>query len=257
VLARITTTTSIEDAVGAADYVQESVFESYEVKKETFRKMDRTAPANTILATSSSGLLMTEIQKATMKPERCVIANPWNPPYLMPLVEVVPGEETSKETIEVTCELMQRVGQVPVVLRKEIPGFIGNRLQWALWREVIDLVDKGVASVEDVEKALYAGPGLRWAFMGANLTLHLGGGAGGLEYYINHIGQEATLTWKSMDAWTSIPYSGAKKVIEGIKQTEIVRTMNLEELKKWRDEKLMELLKVIYNKSRTSARAGT
>ena len=110
------------------------------------------------------------------------------PPHLIPLVELVPGKETSQETMKIVEELMKKIGKVPVILRKEIPGHIANRLQAAAWREAIDLVNRGVASVEDVDKALYAGPGIRWAFMGSNLTLHLGVGSGGITYFIEHLG---------------------------------------------------------------------
>ncbi|MFB0558899.1 MAG: 3-hydroxyacyl-CoA dehydrogenase family protein, partial [Candidatus Bathyarchaeia archaeon] len=179
----IETVTTLTKAVGSADFVMESVYESYEVKKSVFSEMDRVAPEDTILASSTSGLLMTEIQRAVeLHPERCIVAHPWNPVHLIPLVELSPGELTSRRTVERTCAVMENIGKVPVVLRKEVPGFIANRLSAALWREALDLVDSGVASVEDVDKAVRAGPGIRWAIMGPYLTYHLGGGAGGIEY---------------------------------------------------------------------------
>lgn len=157
---RLSSTTSLSEAVSGADYVQESVFESYAAKKEVYSKMDEAADQNVILASSTSGLLMSEIQKAAKRfPERCIVAHPWNPSYLVPLVELSPGNLTSSETTEKTYELMEDIGKEPVVLKKEVPGFIANRLSAALWREALNLVDTGVASVEDIDKAVVNGPG--------------------------------------------------------------------------------------------------
>ena len=238
-LRRIKTTTSLSDAVKDADYVQESVFESYEVKKKIFSEMDAEAPPEAILASSSSALLMSEIQKAAAKPERCLIAHPFNPPHLIPLVELVPGEKTSSETIKTTYEFMLKLGKVPVVLKKEVPGYIANRLSIRLYQEAVDLVDTGVATVEDVDRALSAGPGIRWAIMGPHLTYHLGGGPGGIEHWFETFGQ------------AFFSPSSAKKVIEGVKEMEIVKTKSMGELVRWRDEKLVELLKIIYGISGT------
>jgi len=172
---RIKTTGSIEEAVNCVDYVQESVAERYDVKKAVFKKMDLYAPDHAILASSSSGLLISEIQKVTEKPQRCVLVHPWNPPILMPLVEIAGGAKTSKETIQNTYNLMLKLEKVPVIIRKEVPGYIANRIQAAVLRETIDLVDRGVATVEEIDRAVSAGPGLRWALMGPFLIHHLGG----------------------------------------------------------------------------------
>ena len=232
-LRRIRTTTSLSEAVKDADYVQESVFESIEVKKQVFGEMDAEAPPEAILASSSSALLISEIQEATTKPERCLITHPFNPPHLIPLVELVPGNKTSPQVIKATYEFMLKLGKVPVVLKKEVPGYIANRLSRRLYEEAVDLVDEGVATVEDVDRALSAGPGIRWAIMGPHLTYHLGGGPGGIEHWFDTFGQ-------------SFRPSAAKKVIEGVKEMEIVKRKSMEELVRWRDEKLVELLKIIY-----------
>lgn len=242
-LNRVETTLSIPEAVEEADYVQESVFETYELKKAVFGEMDAHAPEGVVLASSSSGLLMTEIQKATARPERCVVAHPWNPPLLIPLVEIVPGDKTSRRTVDATYSLMEDLGKVPVVLRREVPGYIANRLQAALWREAIDLVDRGVASVEDVDRAVWAGPGLRWAIMGPHLTFHLGGGEGGIEYFIEHIGRSYSFRWEDMVTWAEIPSSGARKVVEGVR--EMVGDRSMDELVRWRNEKLVKILKAL------------
>lgn len=239
---RIETTGSIEEAVNGVDYVQESVAERYDVKKAVFKKMDLYAPDHAILASSSSGLLMSEIQKVTEKPQRCVLAHPWNPPILMPLVEIAGGAKTSRETVQTTYKLMLRLGKVPVIIRKEVPGYIANRIQAAVLREAIDLADKGIATVEEIDKAVSAGPGLRWALMGPFLTHHLGGQ--GIERFIETLGPSFIYRWKSMSTRTSIPPSTAKKIIEGVKQLEIVRSKRMEEISRWRDNKLVELLRI-------------
>ena len=245
-MSRIETTTELSEALGDADFVQESVYESYDVKKPLYGEMDRIAPAEVIFASSTSGLLMTEVQKAmNVHPERGIVAHPWNPAHLVPLVELCPGELTSKETVDRTYALMEDIGKVPVVLKKEAQGFIANRLSAALWREALDLVDKGVASVEDVDKAVKAGPGIRWAIMGPYLTYHLGGGKGGIEYLMRHIGTSKAAWLETMAKWTVTPESVIEKAIEGVE--EMVGDRSLEELEGWRDGYLIALYKLLWN----------
>jgi len=245
-LGRIRVTTDLVEAVGDADYVQESVYESYKVKKEVFKLMDMAAPPDTILASSSSTLKMTVIQKATERPERCIVAHPWNPPHLMPLVEIIPGKKTSSETVMATKELMIMLGKVAVVQKKEVSGTIGNRLAAALWREAIDLVYKGVAELEDVDKAVSAGPGIRWAILGPHLSYHLGGGRGGIEYFLRHLGLAMADRWRTLATWTSIPPLAERKIIRGVKKMKMVQEKPTEEIAKWRDGKLVDLLKILY-----------
>jgi 3-hydroxyacyl-CoA dehydrogenase len=190
---------------------------------------------------------MTEIQKVANKPERCIIAHPFNPPHLMPLVEVVPGKQTSERTAKKVCDFFIRLGKVPVLLKKEVPGYIANRLSAALWREAIDLVSNDVATVEDVDKALSAGPGLRSALMGPHMTYHLGGEKGGIEYFVDHLGPAFESWWRFMNTWTSIPHSSVKKVIDGVRHE--MGTNTLEDMVRWRDDKLIELLRIIYDHS--------
>ena len=236
---------SVAEALEDVEYVQESATEDYTVKKSIFREMDAVANSGTILASSSSGLLMTEIQKVTRRPERCLIAHPFNPPHIVPLVEIVGGEKTSRETVEATRRFMAGLGKEPVLLNKEVPGYIANRLAAALWREAIDLVENDVASVEDVDKALCFGPGIRWALMGSHLTYHLGGGEGGLERFMETIGEKTfTRIWEDMKTWTSISASTKSKLVEGIRGKSDGKS--LAELAQWRDDKLVKLLKIIY-----------
>jgi 3-hydroxypropionate dehydrogenase (NADP+) len=242
-LKRIKMSTLMGEAVCHADYVQESVLDNYDIKKQVFKEMDVAAPDHAILASSSSGLLMTEIQKATMRPQRCVLVHPILPVYLLPLVEIVGGEQTSRETVMAAYDFMKRLGKIPALLKREVPGYIVNRLQAALLREAIDLVDKGVASPEDVDKAFCMGIGLRDPIIGPFLRIHLAGN--GVERFIENYSESYRNRWETMETWTSIPPSAAKKIIRGVKEMEVVRTKTLEEIKNWRDRMLVKLLKTL------------
>ena len=241
---RLSATTEMVEAVSGANFVQESVFESYPAKKEVYGKMDEVANRNVILSSSSSGLMMSEIQKAALRfPERCIVSHPWNPSYLVPLVELSPGNLTSQETVKRTYAIMEDVGKVPVVLKKEVPGFIANRLSAALWREALNLVDMGVASVEDVDKAIVNGPGLRWAIMGPYLTYHLGGGKGGIEYLLKHIDVSKAKWLETMAKWTETPESAVQKAIKGVHELPSVKSQSYEELEEWRDDLMVDILR--------------
>jgi 3-hydroxypropionate dehydrogenase (NADP+) len=243
VLGRIKTCTRIGDAVCHADYVQESVPDRYEIKKQVFKEMDGAAPDHAILASSSSGLLMTEIQKTTKRPQRCVLVHPILPVYLIPVVEIVGGDQTSRETVMVAYHLMKELRRTPVLLKREVPGYIVNRLQAALLREAISLVDKGIASAEDVDRAFCMGSGLRDPLIGPFLRIHLAGK--GVEGFIENYSQSYRFRWETMETWTSIPPSAAKEIVKEVKEMEVVRTKTLEEITKWRDEMLIRLLKVM------------
>lgn len=240
----ITTADDLSEAVEDVQLVQESIAENYETKQQVFKIMDAETSPDVILASSSSGLLITEIQKVTRHPERCLIAHPFNPPHLIPLVELVPGERTKDHTISEMKRFFEGLGKVPVVLKKEAPGHIANRLAAALWREATHIVLRGIASVEDVDRALFAGPGIRWAFMGQHLIYHLGGGEGGMEHFLDNYSSAFEYWWNSMATWTSLPAEGKSVLVEGIREE--LKGKSLEEVTRWRDEKLIRLLKVIY-----------
>jgi 3-hydroxypropionate dehydrogenase (NADP+) len=242
-LKRIKPTTDLTEAVANADYVQESVPDNYEIKKRVFQEMDAHAPDHTILASSASGLLMTEIQKVTKRPQRCVLAHPMLPAHILPLVEIVGGEQTSPDTVVSTREFMKAMGKTPIVLNREIPGYIVNRLQAALLREAIDLVDKGIASAEDVDTAFCTGIGLRDPLLGPFLRIHLAGD--GVERFFEHLSRSYQYRWETMETWTSIPPTAKKAVVQGVNEIEIVRKKTLEEIKQWRDEMLLRILKVL------------
>jgi len=238
-LKKIEVRTLVGEAVRQADYVQESVPDDYAIKKRIFKEMDGAAPDHAILASSSSGLLMTEIQKATTRPERCVLVHPVLPVHLIPLVEIAGGERTSRETVIAAHDFMKGLRKVPVLLKREVPGYIINRFQAALVREAIDLVDKGVASAEDVDKAFCMGIGLRDPIIGPFLRIHLAGG--GVERFIENLSQSYRYRWETMETWTSIPPSAVKKMVRSVREMEVVRTKTLEEIERWRDEMLVKL----------------
>jgi 3-hydroxyacyl-CoA dehydrogenase len=241
-LKRIKTSTSIAEAVRDADYVQESVLDNYVDKEKVFKEMDAEASDQAILASSSSGLLMTEIQKVTKNPGRCLLVHPCLPVHLIPLVEIVGGKKTSSETVEAAYEFMKRVGKVPVVLNREVSGYIVNRLQAALVREAIDLVDKGIATPEDIDKAFCFGIGLRDPIIGPFLRIHLAGN--GIERFFKNYSESYHYRWGTMETWTSIPNSAVERVIKGVREMEIVHTKKLEEIVSWRDQMLVKVLKL-------------
>ena len=243
---RIRVVDELSRAVTDADFIEECTGETYEIKHRIFNEISSCTPPHAIAASSTSGLSITEIQKHAANRENLIITHPFNPPHLIPLVEIVPGEYTSDNTFNTTLKLMEDLGKIPVVVRKEVSGFIANRLAAALWREAVDLVDKGVASVEDIDKALYAGPGIRWALMGQHLIYHLGGGeTGGIEHFIDGIANTTFHEiWKDLAAWDYISEPVKAKLAAGIQEE--LRDRSFHDIIGWRDDKVVELLKIIY-----------
>ena len=233
---------SMEDALEGVTFVQESIYEDYDAKKALFKQLDQILDENVIIATSSSGLLMTEIQTAVERfPERCLIGHPINPVFLVPLVEIVPGKQTKPEYMVTTRAFYESIGKVPVTLKKEVPGYLENRLTAALYREAIDLAINDVASVEDIDKTIWAGPGLRYALMGPLLIYHLGGGEGGTRYFIDHLGTALTQWWEDMNTWTKIPEGAADILEKGVE--EAMKDKSIADMCAWRDKKLVELIR--------------
>src|SRR6202049_1469781 len=192
-------TAALAQAVDGADLVQENGPERIEFKQKLYGQRDELLPADVIIASSSSGLTMSEIQKgAASHPERCVIAHPFNPPHLIPLVEIVGGARTSEVIMRRAAEFYTSIGQRTVRLNKEMPGHVANRLQAALSREVYYLVAEGVVSAADADTALCWGPGLRWGLMGNMLLNHLGGGEGGIEHFLEQFTRPLTAWWKTL-----------------------------------------------------------
>ncbi|MDX6712301.1 MAG: hypothetical protein QOH96_3317 [Blastocatellia bacterium] len=184
---RLAFTSNMKDALSKADFVQENGPERPDFKIKLFAEIDDATPPDSIIASSSSGITMTVIQSGTKRPERCVIGHPFNPPHIIPLVEVVGGDKTSPETIQQAMTFYASIGKKPIYLRKALPGHVANRLQAALYREVIYLIQQGVLSVADADDAVSYGPGLRWGAMGPSLQWHVGGGPGGIHHFMEHL----------------------------------------------------------------------
>lgn len=196
---RLSFTRDLEQAVAEADFVQESVPERLILKARVFAQMAEAARPETILASSSSGITMDGIQSGCKHPERCVIGHPFNPPHVIPLVEVVGGAKTSEAVIEQAMAFYASIGKKPIRLRKALPGHVGNRLQAALYREVLYLIQQGVLSVEDADIAVSYGPGLRWGVMGPSLQWHLAGGPGGIEHFVKQFMEGFTALMKKLE----------------------------------------------------------
>ena len=239
---RLSFTKDLEEAVVKADLVQENGPERIDFKRSLYGTLDALLPPEVIIASSSSGLTMSEIQAACpAHPERCVIGHPFNPPHLIPLVEIVGGAKTSEDTIRRATEFYTSLGKRTIRLHKEVPGHVANRLAAALFREVVHLVDSGVVSVSDADTAVSWGPGLRWGVMGPALLYHLGGGAGGIEHFFDQFTAPMTAWWKVLGSPVITPEL-RQKIIAGV--LEEAGGRSLEDLAARRDEDLLGLLAV-------------
>ncbi|WP_170750506.1 3-hydroxyacyl-CoA dehydrogenase NAD-binding domain-containing protein [Ruegeria lacuscaerulensis] len=194
----ITFCTDPAAAVEGADFIQENVPERLEVKHATFASIEPSLSAHAIVASSASGLTLSQMQSGWRDPSRFVLGHPFNPPHLIPLVEVLGNDRTTSGVVETAQRFYESLGKTTIRLNKEVPGHVANRLQAALWREAIHLVISGVASVEDVDKAVWAGPGLRWAAMGPTMLFNLGAGDGGLDAFCDHFSQTFNRWWDDL-----------------------------------------------------------
>jgi 3-hydroxyacyl-CoA dehydrogenase len=201
----LTGVTELAEAVAGATHVQECVREDLQLKREVFAAISAAAPAGALICTSSSGLSIGDIQTAAAGPERCLAAHPYNPPHLVPLVELAPGALTAPEALDRAAAFYTAVGKVPVKLTRDLPGYLANRLSAALWREAVDLVLRGVATVADVDKAVSYGPGLRWAAFGPHLLYDLGGGREGIAGHIEHLAAVKEDMLRDLATWTEFP----------------------------------------------------
>lgn len=223
-LSRLRTTTDLSEAVAGVSHVQECVREDLAIKREVFAAIDAAAPAGALICTSSSGLSISDIQTAATRPERCLAAHPYNPPHLVPLVELAPGALTSSEAMERASAFYTTVGKEPVTLTRDLPGYLANRLSAALWREAVDLVLRGVATVEDVDRAVSYGPGLRWAAMGPHLLYDLGGGEEGIRGHVEHLAGVKEGMLRDLATWTTFPPETGEALAGGLEAEKHART---------------------------------
>jgi 3-hydroxyacyl-CoA dehydrogenase len=234
-------TARVSHAVADADFIQESGPEQSELKIDLFARIDEATHPDSIIASSSSGLTMTAIQSACKRPERCVIGHPFNPPHIMPLVEVVGGAKTSPETVQKAMSFYGSIGKNPIHLRKEVVGHAANRLQAALYREVINLIDQGVLDVAGADAAVCWGPGLRWGVMGPNLLFHLGAGQGGIRHFLEQSSGPMTAWWNDLGRPELTPKL-KQTILDGVLQEAGDRSV--EQLAHERDEALLGLIRI-------------
>ena len=251
---KLTFTPDVAQAVRGVDLVQENGPERIEFKTKLYAQLDELLPPDVIIASSSSGLTMSEIQSGCRShPERCVIGHPFNPPHLIPLVEIVGGTKTSEETIQRVTQFYTGLGKQPVRLHKELSGHVANRLQAAIMREVYYLVSEGVLSAADADTALSWGPGLRWGIMGNMLLNHLGGGQGGIEHFLHQFAGPVAAWWKSLGQPELTP-EVQKKLIDSVHAE--VGSRTIEELEAERDETLLGLIELRTRRPATGAPHG-
>ncbi|MEA3181394.1 MAG: hypothetical protein QOI59_4917 [Gammaproteobacteria bacterium] len=249
---RLTFSSDMSRALAEADWVQENAPERPDFKIKLFAQMDEATPPGSILASSSSGITMDVIQSGCKRPERCVIGHPFNPPHVVPLVEVVGGAKTSEATIERAMGFYASIGKKPVRLHKALPGHVANRFQAALYKEVLYLVQQGVLSVADADVAVCYGPGIRWGVMGPSLQWHVGGGQGGIQHFMEHLMDPLAGMMKAL---------GTPEITPQLKQTVVDAVLkeagarSVEELAREENAVLIGLLK-LRSAANTSA-AGT
>jgi carnitine 3-dehydrogenase len=236
---RLTFEPKMAQALAKADFVQENAPERPDFKIKLFAEIDDASPPGSILASSSSGITMDVIQSQCKRPERCVIGHPFNPPHIIPLVEVVGGAKTSSQTIEKTMAFYASIGKKPIRLYKALPGHVANRLQAALYREVLYLIQQGVLSVEDADAAVSYGPGPRWGVMGPSLQWHLGGGEGGIRHFMDHLMDPMAGLMKSLGSPDVTP-DLKKTIVDGVMHMAGNRTV--EQLAEEENEVLTGLL---------------
>jgi carnitine 3-dehydrogenase len=231
----------IRRAVEGCAFIQENGPERVDVKRDLLAKISAAVPFDSLIATSSSGIMISNIQDAAAYPERVVLGHPFNPPHLMPLVEVVGGRLTSEDAINKALAFYESIGKKPIHLRREVKGHVANRLQAALWREAFYLVEQGIASVEDVDTAIAHGPGLRWALLGPFLNMHLSGGAGGIAHVLEHLGPPIESWWHDLGNATLNEELNAA-IARGV--TEELGGVDLAHLASQRDKMLLAFLQL-------------
>ena len=231
-----------EEAVAGADFIQESGPEQLELKRDLFRRLDAAADPRAVISTSSSTIMPSEIQDACARhPERVVLGHPFNPPHLIPLVEVAGGRVTSPAAVETAIAFYRSIGKHPIHLKKEIRGHVANRLQAALWREAVHLVADGVASVGDVDAAIAHGPGLRWALLGPFVNLHLAGGPGGLAGLIEKpLWQAVQAMWADLDNSSGSTPAVEAQLVAGVGES--MGGLSMDAVARQRDDLLLGLL---------------
>jgi 3-hydroxyacyl-CoA dehydrogenase len=238
---RLSFVAKMQDAVADSDFIQENAPERPEFKVKLFSEIDGATPPDSIIASSSSGITPSVMQSQCKHPERVLVGHPFNPPHIIPLVEVVGGTKTSPEAIQRAIAFYASIGKKPVLLHKELPGHVGNRLQTALYKEVMYLIQQGVLSVADADNVVSYGPGLRWGLMGPSLQWHLGGGAGGIKHFMEHLMEGMAAGFKNLGD-PDVTADLKKTITEGVLQK--AGDHSVEELAQEENELLVGLIRL-------------
>lgn len=232
----------LAEAAGGAEFVQESAPEVLDVKVALLAELDAVTPPGVVVASSTSGFMMSDMAARTTAPGRFVVGHPFNPPYLIPLVEIVGGRCTNQGAVAWAEKFYTRAGKVCLTMDREVPGFVGNRLQEALWREALHMIASGQATVQQIDDSITYGPGLRWALMGPMLTFHLGGGQGGMAHMLDHFGPALLQPWTRLAAPELTPQL-RDLVVTGVGES--VGDVTVQQLERRRDDFLADLLLLI------------
>ncbi|MGY9008407.1 MAG: 3-hydroxyacyl-CoA dehydrogenase NAD-binding domain-containing protein [Rhodobacterales bacterium] len=235
-------TTNLEESLKGTDFVQESAPERLEIKQALYQKLGELVASNVVISSSTSGLTMTEIQKQCSTPERTVIGHPFNPPYLLPLVEIVGGKKTNPEAVNWASEFYKSAGKSPLVMKKEIPGFVATRLQEALWREALHMVSNGEATPADIDNALINGPAARMAVQGQCMAFHVACGEGGMATNLDQFGPALKLPWTRLKA-PELTKDLRDKMVDGC--AEMAGDQHFGKMAEDRDRKIVAVLNAI------------
>ena len=233
--------TSIQEALKEADFVQECAPENYKLKTKLMEIIGKYSKPNVIISSSSSGLLPSRIYSKCKNPSRSIIAHPFNPVYMLPGVEIVPGKKTKKNFLKKAYKFYKSISMNPIMIKKELPGYLSDRLQEALWREALHIVNEGYASTEDLDRAIEDGPGMRWSLMGTFLTFHLAGGKTGMKHMLKQFGPALKLPWTKLKA-PKLSKKLSTRVIKGTKQQ--AKGKSVSAISNIRDEYLVNLQKL-------------
>ena len=233
--------TSIKEAVHKVDFIQECATENYALKIKLMKEISNYAQKNAIISSSSSGLLPTKIYSKCNNPSRGLIGHPFNPVYMCPGVEIVPGKKTKRKFILKTDKFYKSISMNPIILKKELPGYLADRLQEALWREALHIVNDGYATTKDLDRSIEDGPGLRWSLMGVFLTYHLAGGNAGMKHMLKQFGPALKLPWTKLKA-PALTAKLSSRVIKGTKDQ--TKGKSISKISNIRDEYLLNLQKL-------------
>ena len=233
---------SLKDAVENVDLIQENAPENETLKKNLIKEISEYSKTNSIIASSSSGLLPSKIQSKCKNPKRLIIAHPFNPVYLLPLVELVGGKKTDKKFINKANIFYSNIGMKTLILKKELPGYLSDRLQESMWRESLHIINEGYATTQDLDDAIIYGPGLRWSLMGTFLTFHLAGGKMGMAHMLEQFGPALKLPWTKLKA-PKLNQKLRKRIIDGTKVQ--AKNRSIENLSNLRDNFLIDLQKLL------------